>query len=101
MMAQLESPPKEHGDCAQRGGSLLPRNLVLVASEPPSGHNAVRPIRSQPTVAGPKGLRCTRIAAHTLAASTAWCRRRAHQIRVSPQFEDPIGGATGRLSDLP
>jgi hypothetical protein len=101
MMAQLEVTPPRHDRRDMPGGSVASQNLVLVASEPPPGCNGAGPSRSQPSVVGPKGLHSTRIAAHTLAGSAAWCRQRARQIRVSPRSEDPIGAATGRLSDLP
>jgi hypothetical protein len=68
------------------------RNLVLVASDP---------LRSPPTVAGPNGLHCTRVAAHLVSGSAAWCRRLSRRTRVSPRFAEPIGPSPGRLADLP
>jgi len=90
-MAELEiAPPRNDRHNSQRGQGF--RNLVLVASEPS---------RARPPVAGPNGLRCTRVAASTVSGSAAWCRRRGRQIQVSPRFDDPIGAAPGRTADLP
>jgi hypothetical protein len=86
--------------------SVASRNLVLVASEPSSSGKGSGPVgaassQSLPTVAGPNGLNCTRIAAHVMGASAAWCRRLFCQAGVSPLFEGPIARAPRRVADLP
>jgi hypothetical protein len=105
MMAQLEmNTPRNDRRNTQHPRSAV-RNLVVVASEPPDdcGKDGVR--RSaprQPTaIAGPNGLLCTRIAAHAVSGSAAWCRRRSANNRVSPWSLDPINAAPGRPADLP
>jgi hypothetical protein len=101
-MMTLELNPPRHDREEPRRIPVAARKLVLVSSEPAPNRGATaesRPLRS--SQAGPNGLHCTRIAAHTLARSAAWCRRRAGQVRVSPRAGDPIGAAPGRLSGLP
>jgi hypothetical protein len=109
MMALAESaPPRNDRHHPQHVRGAF-RNLVIVASDPPQHHtNAAvspggspRPATWQPPVAGPNGLLCTRIAAHAVGGSAAWCRRRAGNNRVSPACLEPIGMAPGRPSDLP
>jgi hypothetical protein len=105
MMAQLEMNTPRN----DRRNTLHPRsavrNLVVVASEPPDacGKDGVRrSAPGQPTaIAGPNGLLCTRIAAHTVSGSAEWCRRRSGNNRVSPWNFDPIGAVPGRPTDLP
>jgi hypothetical protein len=107
-MMTLEINPPRHDRRETRRGHVASRNLVLVASEPAldrggSLHRGetTEPSRSQRILSGPNGLKGTRVAAHTVGVSAAWCRRRAGQIRVSPWSEDPIGPAPGRVSSLP
>jgi hypothetical protein len=109
MMAQREITPPRHDRRNAQQGHTARRNLVLVASEPSRGHGEsvlgrggrTEPGRARPTIAGPNGLHCTRVAAHTVSGSAAWCRRRGRQSQVSPRFLDPIGAAPGRTADLP
>jgi hypothetical protein len=109
MMAQLEiGPPRNDRRVTQRR-HVAYRNLVVVASEPPQERrdNSVHPggppqsTSRQPPTAGPNGLQCTRIAAHTVGRSAAWCRRRSGNNRVSPWCLEPIGVAPGGQADLP
>jgi len=109
MMAQLEiTPPQQDRPHRQRGDAAT-ANLVLVASEPAQERKTVAPGSgpSQPSrfrfaMAGPGGLLCTRIAAHAVGRSAAWCRRRGRSSGVSPGFMEPISRAqSGRGSDLP
>jgi hypothetical protein len=89
MLAQLEIAPAatDRFNTERRHGAL--RNLVLVASEPTRGcgEGASGPggltesSRARPPIAGPNGLQFTRVAAHTLSGSAAWCRRRGRQVR--------------------
>ena len=44
---------------------------------------------------------CSRIAAHTVSGSAAWCRRRAGNNRVSPWTLEPIGANRDGPADLP
>jgi hypothetical protein len=107
-MMTLEINPPRHDRHDSQRKQAVSRNLVLVASEPSRGPDSAGPgrigaggSRPQPTVSGPNGLQCTRVAAHTVGGSAAWCRRRAGHTRVSPRSEDPIGAEAGRLSGLP
>ena len=109
MMAQLEiNPPRNDRRNVQQAHSAV-RNLVVVASEPARDRGKVgvpdstspQPAACRPAVAGPNGLLCSRIAAHTVSGSAAWCRRRAGNNRVSPWTLDPIGAVPGRPADLP
>ncbi len=109
MMAQLEiGPPRNDRRVTQRG-HVAYRNLVVVASDPQEERrdNNVRPgapqqsTSCQPPVAGPSGLQCTRIAAHTVSGSAAWCRRRSGNHRVSPWSLEPIGATRDGHTDLP
>jgi hypothetical protein len=109
MLAQLEIPPPatDRFNTQRRHGAV--RNLVLVASEPTRGcgeggsgrGGLTESSRARPAVAGPNGLQFTRVAAHTLSGSAAWCRRRGRQVQVSPRFAEPIGAAAGCTVDLP
>ena len=109
MLAQIENAPPRHDRCNMQRPHAAVRNLVLVASEQSEGlgrggagrGGVTEPSKTRSTIAGPNGLRCTRIAANTLSRSAAWCRRRGRQIQVSPRFVDPIGAAPGRTADLP
>ncbi len=107
-MMTLEINPPRHDRHEPQRRPVVSRNLVLVASEPSRGPDSAGPgrsgaggSRSQSTIAGPNGLDCTRVAAHTMVGSAAWCRRRSGQPRVSPRSEDPVGAAPSRLSGLP
>ena len=109
MMALAElAPPCNDRRKFQRGPGAV-RNLVVVASEPHQdrGDGGARPSAPpdasacRPPVAGPSGILCSRIAAHHVAGSAAWCRRRSGINRVSPSCLEPIGAAPGRSSDLP
>ena len=107
-MMTLEINPPRHDRHEPQRRLVVSRKLVLVASEPSRGSDGAGPGRSGPggsrsqlTAAGPNGLHCTRVAAHTVSGSAAWCRRRAGRNRVSPWSEDPIGTAPGRSSVLP
>jgi hypothetical protein len=90
MTLEINPPQHDRRDTQRRPAAC--GNLVLVASEP---------LRSLPTVAGPNGLQCTRSAAHVVGASAAWFRRLSRRTKVSPLFDEPIGPAPGRISDLP
>ena len=108
MLAQIENAPPRINRCNMRPDAAL-RNLVLVASEPFTGLDRAGtprvgltdPNRAKTAIAGPNGLRCTRIAAGTLSSSAAWCRRRGREIQVGPRCGDPICAAQGRTADLP
>ncbi len=91
-MMTLEINPPRHDRRAAQGRPASSRNLVLVAS-----HRSQSPSR----LAGPNGLHCTRVPAHVVAGSAAWCRRLSRRNGVSPRFAEPIGPAPGRPSDLP
>jgi hypothetical protein len=109
MMAQLEIAPPHNDRRNTHNSSSAVRNLVVVASEPTEDrgkdgvpHSSPRqPTACRPAVAGPNGLLCSRIAAHTVGGSAAWCRRRAGNNRVSSWTLDPIGAEPGRPADLP
>jgi hypothetical protein len=109
MMAQLEiNPPRNDRRDTQDAHSAV-RNLVVVASETTGepGKNGVRrssphqPTACRSAVAGPNGLLCSRIAAHIVSGSAAWCRRRSGNNRVSPWTLNPVGAEPGRPADLP
>jgi hypothetical protein len=85
------------------------RNLVLVASGP-TGCREIASSRtsgeatatqSQRSVAGPNGLRCTRLAAHAVSSSAAWWRRVFHGTGVSPRFAEPFEPAAGSIAEPP
>ena len=109
MMAQLEiGSPRNDRRVTQRR-HVAYRNLVVVASDPPQERrdNSARPggppqsTSCQPPIARPNGLQCTRIAAHTVGRSAAWCRRRSGNNRVSPWCLEPIGATREGHTDLP
>jgi hypothetical protein len=101
-MMTLEINPPRYERQEPRRNPVAARTLVLVASEPATNRVATAGSgRARSSQAGPNGLHCARIAAHTVGGSAAWCRRRAGQLRVSPRAGDPIGAAPGRLSGLP
>jgi hypothetical protein len=109
MMAQLENTQTRNDRRDTQPVPGASRNLVVVASDPAQGHGDDRVRRtespeattSRPAVAGPGGLVCTRIAAHTVSSSAAWCRRRSGNDRISPWSLNPIGAVPGRPTDLP
>ena len=105
-MMTLEINPPRHDRRDARREDVASRHLVLVASDPTVGPGgglpqgpATDPSRSRSSVAGPDGLQCTRVAAHTVNGSAAWHRFRARQTGVSPRFEDPIYARLGSESD--
>ena len=109
MMAQLEIGPPRNDRSVTERRNVACRNLVIVASDPPQERRDVNvrpgaPSQSnscQPPVAGPGGLQCSRIAAHTVGGSAAWCRRRSGNNRVSPGSLEPIGAAPDGHMNLP
>jgi hypothetical protein len=109
MTAQLEITPHGQDRRNPPKGQADSLSLVAVASEPPrSGGEAGKSQRAQAVSfrlkafgADSRRVRYTRVAAHAVGSSAAWCRQRCRQIGVSPRFADPIGAAQGRASDLP
>ncbi len=101
-MMTIEINPPRHDRREAKRGHVASRNLVLVASESSGGRDGVGgPTRSRPAVAGPNGMQCTRVAAHSVVGSAAWCRRLSRRASVSPLSAEPIGPAPGRVPDLP
>ena len=101
-MMTLEIDRPRHDQRDPHRGHVASRNLVLVASESSRARAAAGgTVRSRPAVAGPNGLQCTRVAAHAVGGSAAWCRRLSRRAGVSPLSSEPIGPAPGRVSDLP
>jgi hypothetical protein len=102
MLAQIEIAPTRINRCNMQQPDAALRKLVIVASEHSGSYGGRgRPNEARPTIAGPLGLQCTRIAARTVSGSAAWCRRRGRQLHVSPRFVDPIGASPGQTADLP
>jgi hypothetical protein len=108
-MMTLEIGKPRH-DCRDKErGHASSRNLVLVASGPswcrdgafPRRSSAGILSRSQPSVVGPNGLHCTRLAAHAVSSSAAWWKRLSHGTGVSPRFAEPFGPASKSGSELP
>ncbi len=96
-MMTLEMNPVGN-DCRNYHRGRTPsRNLVLVASGPPCSRERPSPggrgvlSRSQESAAGPSGLYCTRLAAHTVYESATWHRRLSKANGVSPRFAEPVG----------
>ncbi len=104
-MMTLEINPPRHDRRDAPREPVTSRNLVLVASEPPGGRDgsglgAAAASRSRPTVCGPAGLVCTRIAAHVVGGAAAWSRRLPGRAGASPRSEEPIGPTRGRVADV-
>jgi hypothetical protein len=109
MMAQIElTPPGQHRRSTPEGPAHS-LSLVAVASEPRRREGEAGKPRPAAAVsfrlgafgADPLRVRYTRVAAHAVGGSAAWCRRRCGQAGVSPRFAEPIGPAQGHASDLP
>src|SRR5262249_33488705 len=108
-MMTLETNPPRHDRRDTHRGPVTSPNLLPLASEPPrglggagSGRGDLHGSGRAPSpVSYPNGLRCTRVAAHTVSRSAAWHRRLSRQTGVSPRFEQPIGPEPGRVPDRP
>src|SRR4029079_13646387 len=98
MMAQLELTPPGQDRRSTPEGRAHSLNLVAVASETPRRGSDVGKPRSAAAFSfrlgaiGADSLRVgyTRVAAHAVGGSAAWCRRRCRQTGVSPRFTEPI-----------
>jgi hypothetical protein len=107
-MMTLEINPPKHDSKGAQQKHVASRKLVLVASEPlEPGRHATEPTnrggsrRSRHEKVGPNGLLCTRLAAHSVANSAAWCRRLSRRAGVSPSFMEPTGPIAERLANHP
>jgi hypothetical protein len=105
MTLEINKPRHDRRD-TQRGHAVS-RNLVLVASGPSWCREGAGPrrsgagvlSRSQPSVVGPNGLHCTRLAAHAVSSSAAWWKRLSPGTGVSPRFAEPFGPAFNGSSE--
>jgi hypothetical protein len=100
MTLEINPPKQDRRDAQPEPTASL--NLVLVASEPSRCGGGPGERRPRPSVAGPNGLNCTRVAAHIVGGAAAWSRRvSSGRLGVSPMFDGPIGPAPGGVADRP
>ena len=80
-------------------------NLVVVANEVPHAGSTTRApavsFRLRAFGTDPRRIKYTRIAAHTVAGSAAWLRRRTGKARVRDLTAGAMGTAPEGLADLP